>query len=57
MHESDLRIFLLISAGAVVSGLIGWLLDKRFTRSKWRDAFLTGLFIYIALTVDSIFAR
>jgi hypothetical protein len=57
MHESTLRILLVISAGAAGAGLFGWLMDKKFSRSKLRDALLTGACIYAALTLDSLFLK
>jgi high-affinity Fe2+/Pb2+ permease len=61
MNESPLRAFLVISAGAVVAGLLGWMLDKVSPKSKLRNALLgsllTGACIYAALTLDSILPK
>jgi high-affinity Fe2+/Pb2+ permease len=57
MHESWLRASLVVSAGAALSWLLGWALDKPFPRSKMRDAILTGACIYAALMLDSLFLK
>jgi hypothetical protein len=57
MNEGWFRAFLIICAGAAVSGFLGWALDKVSPKSKLRDAILTGVCIYAALTLDSIFLK
>ena len=51
----------MIGAGVTVAGLISWSLEKAFGRVRWRDtllsAVITGVCIYIALTVDSLLLR
>jgi hypothetical protein len=57
MNESRFRVFLVISAGAAVAGLLGWALDKVSPKSKLRDTLLTGACIYVALTLDSMLLK
>jgi high-affinity Fe2+/Pb2+ permease len=57
MKESWYRALLVISAGAAVAGLLGWALNKVSPRSKLRDAVLTGVCIYVALTLDSVLLK
>jgi hypothetical protein len=37
-----------------VAGFIGWGMDKKWPKSKLRDAILAGAGIYLALTINSI---
>jgi high-affinity Fe2+/Pb2+ permease len=57
MNEGRFRAFLVIGAGVAVAGLLGWALDKVSSKSKLRDALLTGACIYVALTLDSILLK
>lgn len=57
MHESRVRMLLVIGAGSTVAGFISWSLDKVFAKSIVRDAILSGACIYIALTIDSVLLK
>ena len=52
-----MRVALLIFAGVAVAGLIDWGLDKVWRPSKLRSAALTGIGVYIALTVYDFFIK
>jgi hypothetical protein len=43
--------------GVALSGFIGWEMDKVWPKSKWRDAMLTGVGIYLALTINSFLMK
>jgi hypothetical protein len=57
MNGNRIRVFLIIFVGSAASWLVGWALDKVTPRSKLRDAMLTGVCIYLALTVDSLLLK
>jgi hypothetical protein len=57
MNESSFRVFLVLCTSAAVAVSLGWALDKVLSKSKLRDAILTGFLIYMTLTLDSMLQR
>ena len=57
MNENRIRVFLVFCVGAAAASLLGWALDKVTPKSKLRDAILTGVCIYLALTADSLLPK
>jgi hypothetical protein len=49
-----MRVALLIGACVTVAGFIGWGMDKKWPKSRLRDAILAGAGVYLALTLNSI---
>jgi hypothetical protein len=53
-YSCAMRVALLICACVAVAAFVGWGMDKRWPRSRMRDAILAGAGVYLALTLNSI---
>ena len=52
-----MRLVLLMCAGVILAGFVGWAMDKIWPKSRLRDAILTGAGIYLAFTLNSTLAK